>query len=57
MRFERPTKTLTVSWTDARGAIVSRSIVAPEDFDRLAATSALLAGNLVRDQTTEVSPH
>jgi len=54
VHFERPTKALTVSWTDARGAVVSRSVVAPDDASGIAATSALLAGNLVRDQTTDV---
>ena len=47
-------KTLHVSFTDERGAVVSRSVGLPGDPASIASSSALLAGNLVRDQTSDL---
>jgi hypothetical protein len=54
VRLERSKKTLAVTWTDDHGSTVSRTIASSGDIDSVTSSSALLAGNLVRDQTSDL---
>jgi hypothetical protein len=54
VRLERTKKTLAVTWTDDRGSTVSRTIASSGDINSVSSSSALLAGNLVRDQTSDL---